>query len=106
MVIFQAICMFIGEFMCLIAFFIIYFIQKVRWNKRIEGDGGVVSELDGETAPTIPKFNVFIFLPPALCDIIATSLMYIGLNLTSASSFQMLRGMCIEYGAFHMLNNI
>lgn len=37
-------------------------------------------------------FNAFILLPPALCDMIGTSLMYIGLNLTNPSSFQMLRG--------------
>ena len=39
-----------------------------------------------------PKFNPFIFLPPALCDMTATSIQYIGLTLTYASSFQMLRG--------------
>ena len=33
-----------------------------------------------------------IFLPPALCDVVATSMMYVGLNMTSASQFQMLRG--------------
>jgi drug/metabolite transporter (DMT)-like permease len=95
---FQAICMFIGEFCCLIAFFIIYAIQKISWRKRnIEGDGGVVAELEDDSEPTIPKFNPFIFLPPALCDILGTSLMYIGLNLTSASSYQMLRGSVIIF---------
>ena len=39
-----------------------------------------------------PRPNMFLFLPPALCDVIATSMMYIGLTLTSASQFQMLRG--------------
>ncbi|WAR14464.1 S35F6-like protein [Mya arenaria] len=38
------------------------------------------------------KFNPFVFLPAALCDMCGTSIMYIGLNLTFASSFQMLRG--------------
>jgi drug/metabolite transporter (DMT)-like permease len=31
-------------------------------------------------------------LPPALCDVTATSVMYVALTLTTASSFQMLRG--------------
>lgn len=31
-----------------------------------------------------------------MCDMTATSLMYIGLNLTYAASFQMLRGKIIE----------
>ena len=38
------------------------------------------------------NFSPFIFLPAALCDMCGTSIMYIGLNLTFASSFQMLRG--------------
>lgn len=38
------------------------------------------------------NFNPLIFLPPAMFDMIATSLMYLGLELTSVSSFQMLRG--------------
>lgn len=42
-------------------------------------------------------FNPFILLIPALCDMIATSIMYIGLNMTYASSFQMLRGAVIVF---------
>lgn len=38
------------------------------------------------------NFNPLIFLPAALCDMIATSLMYLGLVMTTAPSFQMLRG--------------
>ena len=54
--------------------------------------------MDPTGAPPDPEpgetpFNPFIFLPPALCDMTATSLQYIGLTLTFASSFQMLRGM-------------
>jgi len=45
----------------------------------------------------MPKFNPLIFFPPACCDVLATSLMYIGLNLTTASSYQMLRGAVIIF---------
>lgn len=38
------------------------------------------------------SFNPLVLLPPAMCDMVATSIMYIGLTLTYASSFQMLRG--------------
>ena len=38
------------------------------------------------------NFNPLIFFPPAMFDMIATSLMYVGLALTYSSSFQMLRG--------------
>lgn len=37
-------------------------------------------------------FSPLVFLIPAMCDLVATSIMYVGLNLTYASSFQMLRG--------------
>ena len=38
------------------------------------------------------KFPPYIFWLPALCDMLGTSTMYLGLTLTYASSFQMLRG--------------
>ena len=34
----------------------------------------------------------WLFIFPAICDAMATSSMYVGLSLTSASSYQMLRG--------------
>ena len=78
----QACGMFLGEMMCMVAFFI------VRWyRKRKEVPG---SPPDPMTRPR--NFSPLIFLPPAMCDMTATSIQYIGLNLTYASSFQMLRG--------------
>ena len=68
--------MMLGEMLCMLAYIIyINFFTK-----------------DEPTAKDQPKPNMFLFLPPALCDVIATSMMYVGLNLTSASQFQMLRG--------------
>lgn len=87
--------MFIGELLCLVVYFGIYFFRKYMWQKRNRiGESGAIFELDDELTeePIIPKFNPVIFLPPAICDVVATSLMYVGLNLTTASSFQMLRG--------------
>lgn len=46
----------------------------------------------------VGNFSPFIFLPPALLDMLATSTMYVGLNLTYASSFQMLRGLPLSCG--------
>ena len=43
-----------------------------------------------EPEPT--PYNPLIFWPAALCDMTATSIQYIALTLTYASSFQMLRG--------------
>uniref|UniRef100_A0A914HDM4 Sugar phosphate transporter domain-containing protein n=1 Tax=Globodera rostochiensis TaxID=31243 RepID=A0A914HDM4_GLORO len=95
---FQAFCMFIGEFSCLVVFFIIYFVKKRRWRNRNQfGDGGAIIEIGADEEPTIPNFNPFVFLPPACCDVLGTSTMYVGLNLTTASSFQMLRGAVIIF---------
>uniref|UniRef100_A0A224XEJ2 Putative transport and golgi family organization 9 n=1 Tax=Panstrongylus lignarius TaxID=156445 RepID=A0A224XEJ2_9HEMI len=85
----QALCMFFGEFLCLVVFKILYFAHK-RKQDNAEETGLIKGRQD---------FNAFLLLPPALCDMIGTSLMYIGLNLTNPSSFQMLRGSVIVFVA-------
>ncbi|CEF59377.1 Solute carrier family 35 member F6 [Strongyloides ratti] len=80
---FQAACMFLGELSCLGVYYILKFSRKRR-NQDLE---------NVETTTVSP----FIFLPPAFCDVFATSIMYVGLNLTTASSFQMLRGAVIIF---------
>jgi len=73
----QACGMFMGEILCLIVFKVALCFCNEEQTPILRGNH---------------NFNPFIFLPPALCDMVATSVMYIGLNLTYASSFQMLRG--------------
>ncbi|KAL3073430.1 hypothetical protein niasHT_038568 [Heterodera trifolii] len=95
---FQAFCMFIGEFSCLVVFVVAYLVKKRRWKNRNQyGDGGAIIEIGTDEEPTLPRFNPFVFLPPACCDVLGTSTMYVGLNLTTASSFQMLRGAVIIF---------
>ncbi|EGD73187.1 transmembrane protein C2orf18 [Salpingoeca rosetta] len=77
----QALAMFIGEFTCLCAFVL------GRWWQRCRG----------REPPKVKDFNPIIFLLPALCDCTATSTMYVGLTLTFASQFQMLRGSVIIF---------
>lgn len=74
--------MFLGEFSCLAAFYLL--------RCRAEGRS------DSSVNPQQP-FNPLLFLPPALCDMTGTSIMYVALNMTSASSFQMLRGAVIIF---------
>ena len=62
---------------------------------RLEANETPPTDLNEPTQET--PFNPFIFLPPALCDMTATSIQYIGLTLTYASSFQMLRGKFIFF---------
>lgn len=84
----QACSMFLGEFLCLVAFKMIYFYKKRRSGELED----VVPLVQGNQ-----HFNPWIFFPPALCDMLATSIMYVGLDLTFASSFQMLRGAVIIF---------
>ncbi|CAL8143585.1 unnamed protein product [Orchesella dallaii] len=85
----QACSMFVGEIMCLIAFNLVYFYRKRR--------AGELEEVIPLTESQGTPFNRLIFLPPAMMDLLATSTMYVGLNLTFASSFQMLRGAVIVF---------
>ncbi|KAK1796117.1 hypothetical protein P4O66_009193 [Electrophorus voltai] len=78
----QAVCMFLGELSCLAVFYILLCHDRHKPEPTVD---------PGQS------FNPVLFLPPALCDLIGTSIMYIALNMTSASSFQMLRGAVIIF---------
>ncbi|XP_061845757.1 solute carrier family 35 member F6 isoform X2 [Colius striatus] len=78
----QAVGMFLGEFSCLGVFYLMV------WRDRRRPEPTM--------APSQP-FSPLLFLPPALCDMTGTSIMYVALNMTSASSFQMLRGSVIIF---------
>ncbi|XP_044306301.1 solute carrier family 35 member F6 [Varanus komodoensis] len=74
--------MFLGEFSCLLVFHLLLCCDRRR----------------PEPTMAAPRaFSPLLFLPPALCDMTGTSLMYVALNMTSASSFQMLRGAVIVF---------
>lgn len=81
--------MFVGEFLCLIVFKFFYYASTRR---RIVVED--ITYLRGNQ-----DFSCFLFLIPALLDMTATSMMYIGLVLTYASSFQMLRASSIVFVA-------
>ena len=54
-----------------------------------------VDDDEKEPEPELKPFSMkkaYLLLPAALCDMLGTSTMYVALTLTSASSFQMLRG--------------
>ncbi|CAG0893206.1 unnamed protein product [Cyprideis torosa] len=88
---FQACVMFLGEMCCLSAFL------GFRWYQRRTR----APELDDLMSQEDSRrtFSPLVFLPPAMCDMTATSLMYLGLTMTYASSFQMLRGAVIIFTA-------
>ncbi|CAL8392890.1 solute carrier family 35 member F6 [Gadus morhua] len=78
----QAVCMFLGEFSCLLVFHILLCHDKRRPEPSFN---------PGQS------FNPLLFFAPAMCDMTATSIMYVALSMTSASSFQMLRGAVIIF---------
>lgn len=79
----QAAAMFLGEMLCLLTFKVIF---------RLVGGDQSLTRGD-------QNFNPFILMPAAMFDLIGTSIMYIGLTLTYASSFQMFRGSIIIFVA-------
>ncbi len=101
--------MFIGEFLCLLVFkFIWYSTARYRID-RMTYKGDTSSALvrcwpiqfnkdihlvDGEQ-----QFNPLIFWIASIFDMLSTCLSYFALNLTSASSFQMLRGSVMVFTA-------
>lgn len=82
----QASSMFLGEILCLVTFKIMYFIYS---KQGVENEKALTK---GNR-----NFNPFILFIPAMCDMTATSIMYVGLTMTYASSFQMFRGSVIIF---------
>lgn len=81
----QAVTMFMGEALCLVAY-IIHRLVSLRRDPEAVG-------------PSMPLKRCLVFVLPAMCDMIGTATIYIGLTLTYASSFQMLRGSVIIFTA-------
>jgi len=88
---FQAAGMFVGELTCLAAFYIR--LAQLRGKKDEDGE----DVLDEAEKPENQKWSPTIFMIPAACDMTGTSLMYVGLTMTSASIFQMLRGSVVIF---------
>merc|ERR1712223_538732 len=96
----QAAGMFLGEMLCMVVFYLIRWFKK--WKSKRHGSYEILYSTDeaervANEEANEAKFNPLIFLPPALCDLTATSIQYIGLTFTYASSFQMLRGAVILF---------
>ncbi|XP_012253726.2 solute carrier family 35 member F6 [Athalia rosae] len=84
----QSSFMFVGEMSCLLLFKIAF----CYYSRKMDGSVDSMPLTKGSRI-----FSPFTLLLPALCDMFATSIMYVGLNMTYASSFQMLRGSVIVF---------
>ena len=88
----QAWFMFVGELLCLLVF------------KGMVYNASRKSKKEKDAVDCAEPFSPFIFVLPACCDMTATSLMYLGLTMTDASVFQMLRGSVIIFtGIFSII---
>lgn len=79
--------MFVGEFTCLVAFYILVFRKKSRGEPLVEGEDFA------------KPMNRLIFAIPACCDFTASTTMYYALTMTQASVYQMLRGATVIFTA-------
>ena len=78
----------LGEMLCMLAY--IVYTKCCQGTKDETKDETKEDAKDEAKETPTPKW--YIFLPPALCDVVATTMMYVSLTMTSASQFQMLRG--------------
>lgn len=82
----QGVGMFLGEFSCLIIFYMMTIYRNIKARNNPDSP-----------LPPVHSCNPFLFILPAICDMCATTTVYFGLNFTYASSFQMLRGSVIIF---------
>ena len=81
----QSACMFLGELLCLF----MYCLEQMFQKKTTNANTALVSLQDkDQEGKAIIK--VLAFLIPALCDTVGTTLLYVGLFYTYASSFQVI----------------
>ena len=84
---FQTTAMFLGETLCFLTFHVLVF-----WKSK---SGGELILGEDTSLPHHP----LIFLIPAIADFAASTLSNVGLNLTTASVYQMLRGSTVLFTA-------
>jgi drug/metabolite transporter (DMT)-like permease len=92
---FQTFVMFIGEFMCLIAYMVSSYFEKRKY-----GDlklSPAMKEAKEKGLKT--NINVFLLAIPAAFDVCASSMLFLALVLIQASIYQMMRGMIVFIAA-------
>ena len=87
--------MFIGEALCYLA----YLADKRYAGQALEETSTTASRTESPTL--VQRLGVGVFALPAALDVLATTLMMIGLELTGVSVYQMLRGVIVVVVAFY-----
>ena len=73
--------LFLGEILCMLAFLIAYYVLKKRMDSSVE---------EHVMTKGARYYNPLILWPPAVLNILSSSLILFGIILTSSSSFQMI----------------
>jgi hypothetical protein len=98
--------MFIGEMMCLVAFYLQPYITRSRnpsssnyealaQDETLETQETSLATEASTTPPPLAGWARLLFLLPTLCDLTGTTLMNIGLIYTPVSIYQMTRGLLV-----------
>lgn len=98
--------MFVGEGICLVVYILRESFSRTKtYTAIVEEDANDVTEIEdividsllpSARIPLTGKLNFLLWIP-TLCDMIATTLMNVGLIFVSASVYQMLRGIITSY---------
>ena len=83
----QTWAMFFAEAMCMLIFYLI------KWWKKFRRPSGYQPIPNSPSENQSNYYNPLVFLPSALLDLIANSILYLGLTVSHAPVFQMLIGM-------------
>lgn len=89
---FQVNMMFLGMGLCLVLYFVRKLASAMKGERLLTGEE-VEEEKRGHWK------NYIKIIPPAMCDLCATGLMYIGLLFVPASIFQIMRGAMVIFSA-------
>ncbi len=86
-------CMFNGELLCLL----MYWIKEGRFKKRQKSEALIETGKDEETKKDKKEAKIWYFLFPALFDIVGSSIGSISLTFLPSSIYQMFRGAIILF---------
>ena len=89
----QTLFMFIGEFMCMGAYFYVYYKDKKTY-----GDINLSPQaIEAKKKGLRTDINVILLAIPACFDVCGSTLMFVALTLISASVYQMMRGLIVLF---------
>lgn len=97
---FQTLMMFLGMTLSLVVFGVEKLIKKMKNRSDIDSESSNDQEEEGEKVDNEKNWKVYLYIAaPACCDLVASTLMNIGLLYIQASVWQMLRGAMVLFSS-------